>query len=77
MSVDVCTVTATLPAVTGPMVKPLIVTVNAAAAGMVAPAVVMTIDVAVVEPHVPVRLAMLLLPAVTVGVTNAAKNPEG
>jgi hypothetical protein len=59
------------------MVKPLIVTVNAAAAGMVAPAVVMTIDVAVVEPQVPVRLAMLLLPAVTVGVTNSAKNPEG
>ena len=77
MSADVCTVTATLPAVTSPMVKPLIVTVNAAAAGMVAPAVVMTIDVAVVEPQVPVRLAMLLLPAVMVGVTNSAKNPEG
>ena len=59
------------------MVKPDIVTVNAAAAGMLAPAVVITTDVAVVALHVPVRLAMLLLPAETAGVTADAKKSLG
>jgi hypothetical protein len=76
VSVDVSTVTAIAPAVTGPMVKPDIVTVNATAAGMLAPAVVITTDVAVVALHVPVRLATLLCPEVIVGVV-VAKNAEG
>ena len=66
----------TPPAVTDPIVKPEIVTVNAAEAGMVAPAVVMTSDVAVVALHAPVRPAMLLLPDKTVGVV-VAKKAEG
>ncbi len=56
--------------------KPEIVTTKAAA-GMAAPAVVMTTDVAVVALHVPVSPATLLLPAATVGVTDGAKKPEG
>ena len=46
-------------------------------AGMVAPAVVITKEVAVVAPHVPVRLPTLLLPAGRTGVTSATKNDEG
>jgi hypothetical protein len=56
--------------------KPEIVTTNAAA-GMSAPAVVMTTEVAVVALHVPVSPATLLLPAATVGVMDGAKKPEG
>ncbi len=56
--------------------KPDIVTTKAAA-GITAPAVVMTTDVAVVAPHVPVSPATLLLPAATVGVMDGAKKPEG
>ena len=76
VSADVSTVMPTPPAVTDPIVKPEIVTVNAAEAGMVAPAVVMTSDVAVVALHAPVRLAILLLPDKTVGVV-VAKKAEG
>ena len=77
-SVEVCTVTATAPAVTAPMVKPLIVTEKLAAAGMMAEPVVMTKDVEPVAPHVPVRAATLLLPAdIAVGVTPGAKNAVG
>ena len=68
--------TPALPAVTPPMVKPVIVITNADG-GMTAPAVVMTTDVAVVAPHVPVSPATLLLPAATVGVMDGAKKPEG
>ena len=77
-SVDVCTVTATAPAVTAPMVKPLIVTEKLAAAEIAAAPVVKTTEVAPVAPHVPVRAATLLLPAdIAVGVTDAAKKPDG
>ena len=58
------------------MVKPVIVTTNADA-GMTAPAVVMTTEVAVVALHVPVSPATLLLPAVIVGVMDGAKKLEG
>ena len=58
------------------LTKPEIVTTKAAA-GMTAPAVVMTTEVAVVVLHVPVRPATLLLPAATVGVMDGAKKPEG
>ena len=56
--------------------KPEIVTTKAAA-GMTAPAVVMTTEVALVVLHVPVSPATLLLPAATVGVTDARKKPDG
>ena len=74
-SVEICTVTSP-PEVKLPMVKPAKVTTNTDG-GMTAPAVVMTRDVAVVELHVTVNPATLLLPLVTVGVTDGAKKPEG
>ena len=58
------------------LTKPEIVTTKAAA-GMTAPAVVMTTEVALVVLHVPVSPATLLLPAATVGVMDGAKKPEG
>ncbi len=58
------------------MVKPVIVTTSADA-GMTAPAVVMTTEVALVVLHVPVSPATLLLPAATTGVMDGAKKPEG
>ena len=58
------------------MVKPVIV-MTSADAGMTAPAVVMTTEVALVVLHVPVSPATLLLPAATVGVMDGAKKPEG
>ena len=58
------------------MVKPVIV-MTSADAGMTAPAVVMTTDVALVVLHAPVSPATLLLPAATVGVMDGAKKPEG
>ena len=68
--------TSGLPAVNPPMVKPVIV-MTIADAGMTAPAVVMTTEVALVVLHVPVSPATLLLPAATVGVMDGAKKPEG
>ena len=76
VSEDVCTRTPTAPSVDGPRVNPLIVIVNADAE-IAAPEMVMTSDVRVVEPHVPVSPSVLLLPAAAVGVMEAAKNPEG
>ena len=58
------------------LTKPEIVTTKAAA-GMTAPAVVMTTEVALVVLHAPVSPATLLLPAATVGVMDGAKKPEG
>ena len=58
------------------LTKPEIVTTQAAA-GMTAPAVVMTTEVALVVLHAPVSPATLLLPAATVGVMDGAKKPEG
>ena len=75
-SADVSILTETAPVVTEPMVKPAMVTVNAAE-GMVTPDVVMTTDVGLVELQEPVRPATLLLPATTLGVTDGTKNAEG
>jgi len=71
-------VTLTEPDVGEPIVTPLIVTTKTADAGMTAEPVVMTTEEAPVAPHVPVRAATLLLPAdIAVGVTDAAKKPDG
>ena len=59
-----------------PIVKPLIVTVNADAP-IVAPDVVITNDVAVVGLHVTVSPATLLAPDATLGVLDEAKKPAG
>jgi hypothetical protein len=64
------------PAVTLPIVKPDIVTVNGKA-GIAAPNVETTMNGAVVLLDVPVRPGTLLLPASILGVTDGAKNPEG
>ena len=74
---DVCTVMSVPPDVGYPNRSPLNVKTNADADGIAAPAVVMTTDVAVVALHVPVSPATLLLPAATVGVTDARKKPDG
>ena len=64
------------PAEKGPILKPVIVTVKTALAGMTEePPVVMTIDVAAGAPQVPVKGGMLLDPIA--GVTPESKNPEG
>ncbi len=76
VSLEVCTVMASEPAVTAPIVTPVIVTTNAAA-GMAAPAAVMMTEEAPVVPHVPDKPTTLLLPAATVGVMEAAKNVDG
>jgi hypothetical protein len=59
-----------------PIVKPLIVTVNAIAP-IVAPDVVITRDVALVVPHVAVSPTTLLAPDDTIGVIDDAKKPGG
>ena len=56
--------------------NPVTVTVTADA-GIAAPAVVITTEVAVVMPHVAISPATLLLPAATDGVMDWAKNAEG
>ena len=61
---------------TPPSVIPPSVIVEAAA-GMVAPAVVMTKNVEVVAPQVAVSAETLLDPAPTVGVTDGAKKSTG
>ena len=75
-SEEVCTV-AGPPTVTEPMTNPDIVTINALVVFIAAPAVVMTIEEAVVGAQMPVKAARLLLPEVTLGVINGAKNPTG
>ena len=45
--------------------------------GMAAPAVVMTMAVFVVAPHVAVKPATLLAPAATTGVTEGVKKEAG
>ena len=62
-SCDVCTVQKD-PAVTLPILKPVIVTMNNAA-GIWAPLVVMIINGELVFVHVPVKPCTLLLPAST------------
>ena len=76
VSTDDSNVTPRPPGVTPPSVIPPIVIV-VAAAGMVAPPVVMTKNVEVVAPHVAVSVKTLLDPAPTVGVTDAAKKSTG
>ena len=76
VSDEVCTLIPTAPAVTAPIVNPLIVTVKAEVL-MDAPDVVITKDVAVVALQVAVSPATLLAPAATMGVTEEAKKPEG
>jgi len=75
-SLFVDTLTPTAPLVAAPIVKPLIVTVNADAP-IVAPDVVITTDVAVVGLHVTVSPATLLAPEATIGLMEDAKKPEG
>ena len=74
---DVCTVTNTTPAVGYPKVNPLKVKVKADAGRITAPAVVMTMYVVVVAPHVAVKPATLLAPAATTGVTEGTKKEAG
>jgi hypothetical protein len=64
------------PVVGGPIVKPLMVMVNAEA-GMAAPDVVITTAVAEVAPHVAVKPVTLLAPRATEGTTEDAKKLEG
>ena len=68
--------TSTEPAVAAPIVKPLMVMVKAAA-GMMAPEVVILTAVADVAPHVAVKPATLLAPDATEGITEDAKKLEG
>jgi hypothetical protein len=51
--------------------------VSAVAAGMVAPKVVIIIELAVVALQVAVKLDMLAFPAVNVGTIASAKNEAG
>ena len=67
-----------LPAVAAPMVRPLRVMVKAAAAGIPATAVVMTIAVAVGWAEVAVMVETDVVPAAfAAGVADVAKNPDG
>ncbi len=74
---DVCTLTPMELGVAAPIVKPLIVTVNAAVFPMAAPDVVSTTAVLLVAPHVMIRPVTLLAPAATTGATNVAKKLGG
>ena len=65
------------PAVAAPMVNPESVRVTAAPAEMVAPEVVITIEVAVVGSGARDRDPTFAPPTAKVGVTEFAKNPEG
>ena len=64
------------PNVEAPIVKPLIVTVNADKP-IAAPDVRMTMDDAVVALHTAAKSVMLLAAASTVGVTSEAKKAKG
>ena len=64
------------PAVADPIVKPLIVMVKVDAP-IVAPIVVITTDVVLVEPHTAVSPGTLLAPDDPLGVIDEAKKPEG
>ena len=72
-SADVCTLTPIEPGVAAPIVKPLIVTVNAVVFTMEAPNIVSTTAVLLVAPHTMFMPVTLLAPAATTGVTNGAK----
>ncbi len=74
---DVCMVTSEPPVVGYPNVNPRRVKVKADDGGIAAPAVVMTMDVFVVAPHVAVKPATLLAPAATTAVTEGVKKESG
>jgi hypothetical protein len=74
---DVCTLTSIEPGVAAPIVKPLIVTVNAVVFPMAAPNIVSATAVLFVAPHVTFRPITLLAPVATTGVTNGAKKLSG
>jgi hypothetical protein len=65
------------PGVAGPISKPLIVTVNAELASIIAPDVVSTTVVLSVSQHVIFTPGTLLAPAATTGVTEGAKTLGG
>ena len=69
--------TAIEPGVAAPIVKPLMVTVNAAVAPMVPPDVVSTTAVKLVAPQVKLRPGALLAPAATTGVMEGTKKLDG
>ncbi len=77
MSDDVCTVTEIEPGVAAPMVMPLMVTVNASVAPMVAPDVAKTKAVLRMAVHVMLRPMTLLAPKDTKGVAEGAKKLGG
>ena len=60
-----------------PIVKPLMVTVNAEEAPIVAPDVVRTVDLSLVAPKTMLKPATLLVPASTKGVTKGWKKLMG
>ena len=76
-SIDVCTVTAIEPGVDAPIVRPLMVTVNAAVAPMAAPDVVSTTAVKLVAAQVKLRPGALQAPAATTGVMEGTKKFDG
>ena len=76
-SADVCTLTPIELGVAAPIVKPLIVTVNAVVFPMAAPDIASTTAVLLVTPHVTFMPVTLLALAATTGVTNGAKKLSG
>ena len=76
-SVEVCTVTAIEPGVEAPIVRPLMVTVNAAVVPMVPPDVTSTTAVKPAAPQVKLRPGTLLAPAATRGVMEGTKKFDG
>ena len=74
---EVCTVTAIEPGVEAPIVRPLMVTVNAAVVPMVPPDVASTTAVKLVAPQVKLRPGALLAPAAITGVMEGTKKFDG
>ena len=74
---EVCTVTAIEPGVEAPIVRPLMVTVNAAVAPMVVPDVVSTMAIKLVAAQVKLRPGALLAPAAMTGVIEGTKKFDG
>ena len=77
VSVDVCMLTPIEPGVAAPIVKPLIVTVNAVVFPMAAPNIVSMTAVLLVMLHVTFMSVTLLAPVATMGATNGAKKLGG
>ena len=74
VSAFVCTVTAVLPAVGAPIVRPVSVTVTAIPAASAVPPVVMTMEVTPACAGVSVALTV---ESAAVGVALVAKKPDG